>query len=169
MEKDNLYKVFQNVAVSTIALQSFILGYHEIAKNKPELHDFPTLSQLFFVLPIVYNRNAMIVFGNSIDLYNAIIKDTSITLGLQERANKMAVQTFDGLNLGFSKQILKWDNLSGTISLGHGFMAKKMSLLLGMNTTTNSIKRIQDCAYRLGSIFAKKNNKNIQLELNIRF
>lgn len=169
MDKDNLYNVFQNVAISTIALQSFIHGYHEIAKNKSEIADHPTLGQLFYVLPIVYNKNAMTVFGTSIDLYTAIIKDTTITLGLQDRANKMASQTFDGLNLGFSKQILKWNSSFGTVELGHGFMARRMTLLLGMNTTMNSVKQIQDCAHRLGNIFAKKNSKNIQLELNIRF
>ena len=166
---DNLFDLFQNIALSTVALQSFTHGYHEIARNKPHIPDFPKLNQMFYVLPIVYNHNAMTVFGNSIDLYTAIVKDTSVTLGLQERANKMAGQTFDSLNLAFSKNILVWNKEQETISLGHGFKARRMTLFMEMNNTRHAVKRIQDSAHRLGNIFAKKNEKNIQIELNIRF
>jgi len=166
---DNLYDVFQNIALSTVALQSFTHGYHEIAKNKEQVSNYPKLSQMFYILPIVYNYNAMTVFGNSIDLYTAIVKDTSVTLGLQDRANKMAAQTFDSLNLAFSKNILLWNKLDGTIELGHGFKGRRMTLFMEMNNTHHAVKRIQDSAHRLGNIFAKKNEKNIQIELNIRF
>ena len=166
---DNLFDVFQNIALSTVALQSFTHGYHEIAKNKGQMANFPKLTHMFYVLPIVYNHNAMTVFGNSIDLYTAIVKDTSITLGLQDRANKMAGQTFDSLNLAFSKNILIWDKENNTIELGHGFKARRMTLFMEMNNTRHAVKLIQDSAHRLGNIFAKKNEKNIQIELNIRF
>lgn len=170
MGSENLYEVFQNVAVSSIAMQSFTHGYHEIAKNRNAPIKFPKLEYMFFVLPIVYNKSAMTVFGNSIDLYTAIMKDTSITLGLQDRANKMVPQTFDSLNLAFSKKILMINKVENTIELGHGFKSRRnITLSLDMNQTKNSIKMIQECAHRLGNIFAKKNEKNIQLELNIRF
>jgi len=170
MVDDNLFDVFQNITVSAVALQSFIHGYHEIAKNKAGINSYPRLDQIFFVLPIVYNKRAMDVFGSSIDLYTAIMKDTSITLGLQDRANKMAAQTFDALNLGFSKKILAWNKEKGIIELAHGFKGRRtITLALDMNQTGNSVKKIQECAHRLGNIFAKKNEKNIQLELNIRF
>jgi hypothetical protein len=44
-----------------------------------------------------------------------------------------------------------------------------MTLFMEMNNTHHTVKRIQDSAHRLGNIFAKKNEKNIQIELNIRF
>jgi hypothetical protein len=102
-------------------------------------------------------------------LYTAIVKDTSVTLGLQDRANKMAEQTFDSLNLAFSKNILVWEKDDNTISLGQKFKARRMTLLMEMNNTHHTVKQIQDSAHRLGNIFAKKNEKNIQIELNIRF
>ena len=50
-----------------------------------------------------------------------------------------------------------------------GFTVKKLPLPLSMSDSQNSIKRIQDSAHKLGAIFAKRNPKNIQVDLNIRF
>lgn len=100
----NLFELMQNDALGVIALHSFTLGYHNIAKNKSNKVFFPRLEYLFFVLPIVYNYSAMLSFLNSNELYTALMKEHSILLGLQERARKMTGQTFDGLNLAFSKR-----------------------------------------------------------------
>ncbi|MGO4878934.1 three component ABC system middle component [Pedobacter psychrotolerans] len=170
MDNDNLYNLFQNIALGAIAMQSFTHGFHEIAKNKNADQKFPKLEYMFFVLPIVYNKSAMTVFGSSIDLYTAIMKDTSIVLGLQDRANKMVSQSFDAMNLALSKKILVFNRSENLVELGHGFKSRRqITLALDANQTRNSIKMIQECAHRLGNIFAKKNEKNIQLELNIRF
>jgi hypothetical protein len=158
MDHDNLFDLFQNVAVSAVALQSFTHGYHEIARNRENMKSYPRLDQIFFVLPIVYNKNAMTVFGNSVDLYTAILKDTSVTLGLQDRANKMSKQTFDALNLAFAKKVLTWNTDENLIELAHGFKGRRtITKALDINKTFNSVKRIQECAHRLGNIFAKKN------------
>jgi len=169
MKQTNLFDLMQNSAISAIALQSFTLGYHNVARYKDNIYPYPKLKYMFYVLPIVYNQDSMEIFKSSNELYTALIKNTSIILGLQERANKMSVQTFDGLNLAFSKKVLELNKQSGTIELLKGFQSKKMTLVLSMNNTYNSVKKIQDCAFKLGSIFAKRNEKNIQLELNIRF
>ncbi len=60
------------------------------------------------------------------ELYTAISKDKNLTLGLQNTANKMTGQTFDSLNLGFSKGIFTLDKVSMRIGLTDEF--KKVSV-----------------------------------------
>ncbi|OCK50769.1 hypothetical protein BA768_18805 [Chryseobacterium sp. CBo1] len=165
----NLFELMQNDALSVIALHSFTLGYHTIAKNRKSEMTFPRLEYIFFVLPIVYNYSAMLSFLNSNELYTALMKEHSILLGLQERAEKMSVQTFDALNLAFSKKILSINKENGLIILLRPYTAKKLVLAMSSNTSYDSVKQIQDSAYKLGCIFAKKHDNNIQNDLNIRF
>ena len=159
----------QNSAISAIALHSFILGYYKTSRNHDLPKFYPQLVELFYVLPIVYNEDAMKAFGSSNQLYTALISDDTISLDLQERANKMTTQTFDALNLAFSKHILVYNSADKSIDLADGFRTKRLPLNLVMNSSENRIKRIQDSAYKLGTIFAKTNIKNLQLKLNIRF
>ena len=165
----NLFELMQNDALSVIALHSFTLGYHTIAKNRKSEIAFPRLEYLFFVLPIVYNYSAMLSFLNSNELYTALMKEHSILLGLQERAEKMSGQTFNGLNLAFGKKILSINKENGSIILLRPYTARKLVLAMSSNTSFDSVKQIQDSAYKLGCIFAKKHDNNIQNDLNIRF
>ena len=167
MRNNNLFELLQNTVVGTIALHGFTLGYHNVAKHKEEILKFPKLGYCFYVLPIVYNEDAMNTFRGSNELYTVLLKNSSIVLGLQERANKMSVQTFDSLCLAFSKKILTINREEGTIELERGFQVKKLPLPLRMNDEHNSVKKIQDCSFKLGSIFAKRNENNIRFELNI--
>lgn len=169
MTNFNLFGIFQNDAVGAIALHSFILGYYNVAKHKNDFERFPKISYLFYVLPIVYHSDSLSAFRSSNELYSAITKDHGIILELQERANKLAPKTFDALNIAFSKKILTINKSNLTIELIHGFQSKKLPLFLSMNSSENSVKRIQDCAFRLGGMFAKRNPNNIQMELNILF
>jgi Family of unknown function (DUF6521) len=169
MEKDNLFDLLQNSVVGAIALHSFTLGYNNVAKHKENNLKYPSLSYLFYVLPIVYNKDAMEVFKGSQELYSVLLKDSSIVLGLQDRANKMSAKTFDSLNMAFSKKVLILNKENNSIELGNGFQSKKLPLTLSMNLKENSVKKIQDCAFKLGAIFAKRSINNIQFELNIRF
>jgi hypothetical protein len=166
MRNHNLFELLQNTAVGAIALHAFTLGYHGVAKHK-EGYPFPKLSYCFYVLPIVYNQDAMDTFRGSNELYTVLIKNSAVILGLQERANKMAEQTFNSLGLAFSKKILTINKEEGTIELCRGFQVKKLPLYLSMNYEDNSVKKIQDCAFKLGCIFAKRNENNIRFELNI--
>ena len=166
MKNNNLFELLQNTAVGTIALHAFTLGYHNVAKHKQRLA-FPKLGYCFYVLPIVYNQDAMDTFRGSNELYTVLIKNSSISLGLQERANKMSIQTFNSLHLAFSKKILTIDKSQGTVTLCRGFQANKLPLYLSMKDDNNSVKKIQDCAFKLGFIFAKRNENNIRFELNI--
>jgi len=169
MKQDNLFNILQNSAVGTIALHSFVLGYFNVAKHKEEKETFPRLEYLFYVLPIVFNENSMETFRSSNQLYTALKENNTIILGLQERSNKMSVQTFDALNIAFSKKILTYNKENKTIELLRGYQTKKLPLLLSMNSTENSVKKLQDSANKLGAIFAKRHYINIQTELNIRF
>jgi len=167
--KKTLFELMQNDAIGAIALHSFTVGYYNVARHKEEISPYPQLSYLFYILPIVYNADSLDAFKSSTELYSAITKDQTIILGLQERANKMAQKTFDGLNLAFSKRILSINKVNNTIETLYGYQSKKLPLYSSMNSSENSVKKIQDCAFRLGSIFAKRNPFNIQLELNIMF
>jgi hypothetical protein len=168
-KNSSLFDLLQNSAISSIALHSFTLGFNTVAKLRHKRCLNPKLEYMFYILPIVYNQDSMEIFKGSNELYTALIKNKEIVLGLQDRANKMSIQTFDSLNLAFSKKILQLNKSNNTIELSKGFQSKKLAIALSMNTNYNSIKKIQDSAYKLGSIFAKRNEKNIQLELNIRF
>jgi hypothetical protein len=169
LEKEfNLYDVMQNVALSALACHSFTLGYYKVAKNKDGCPNYPKLVYVFFVLPIVYHKSTMETFKSSQQLYTAISNNKEITLGLHERANKMSPQTFDALNLAFSKKVLSYNVEEKSLEILRGFQSEKIKIdaILGHE---NKVKIIQDSAYKLGNIFAKNDEKNIQLELNIRF
>jgi hypothetical protein len=166
-KKNDLFGLLQNDMLGAIALHSFTLGYYSVAKHKEDKLDFPLLKYMFFVLPIVYNYASLTIFLSSNEVYTALYKDPTIRLGLQERANKMSSQTFDALNIAFSKRILGYDKGNSTIILLKPFTNKKLVLPLSLNTVNSNVKSIQNCAYKFGSIFAKRNEKNIQQELNI--
>lgn len=101
---DALFDLMQNDAIGAIALHSFTLSYHQIAKHKADRLPYPKLDYMFFVLPLVYNYASLTTFLRSTEMYTALNKEPSIRLGLQARSQKMAQQTFDGLNLAFSKR-----------------------------------------------------------------
>lgn len=167
--ENDLFDLMQNETLGTIALQSFTLGYYTISRNRSTEVFFPRLEYMFYVLPIVYNYASMISFLNSNEMYTALLKEPEIILGLQDRANKMVFQTFDALNLAFSKRILSIDKENNTIVLLRPFTSKKLILSMNAYQSYDSVKKIQDSAFKLGSVFAKRHEKNIQLDLNIRF
>ncbi len=166
-ETDTLFALMQNDALGAIAFHSFTLGYNQVAKHKGDKDNFPKLSYMFFVLPIVYNYASMTTFLSSHAIYTALNKDPAIKLGLHSRSLKMSQQTFNGLNVAFSKNILGYNKNDSTIILLRPYTSKKLVLTMGDFKGSTSVKKIQDCSYKLGNIFAKFNEKNIQLDLNI--
>ncbi|SFE67415.1 hypothetical protein SAMN05518672_10933 [Chitinophaga sp. CF118] len=167
MKQQNLFELLQNTVLGTIALHSFTLGFHMVAKDKNPDNPYPTLNYFFYVLPIVYNKKAMETVKGSRELYSVLLKDNSIILELQERANKMTTMTFDCLNMAFSKDLLYLNCDTKMIELGERFKSKRLPLPASLNNQDNSVKKIQECAVKLGAIFAKRDIKNIQFELNI--
>jgi len=168
--KDLIFDLMQNSVVGAIAFHSFVLGYHNIAKHKENNNlKYPPINYFFFVLPIVYNEEAMETFKSSNELYSVLLKNKQIILELQNRANKMIPKTFSSLNMAFSKKILLLNVEQKTVELPEGFQSKKLALPLSMSSDNNSVKKIQNCAFKLGSIFAKRNSASIQSELNILF
>ena len=85
----NLYDILQNVAIGALACHSFVQGYCVLAVSKNNKSNFPKLEYLFYVLPIVYHQDTMRTFKSSTELYTALVKNKSILLGLQDRANKI--------------------------------------------------------------------------------
>ncbi|MDL5511241.1 DUF6521 family protein [Arenibacter sp. M-2] len=164
----NLYTTLQNSAISALALHSFVLGYYKVARYKKNKSNFPSLLYLFYVLPIVYHRKSRDTFKSSNEIYTAIANDQETVLGLQERSNKMSGQTFDAINLLFSKKILEYDKTNKTTILLRGFMSEKINIPSTLGRE-NIVGMIQDSAYKIGHIFAKNTDKNLQLTLNIKF
>lgn len=164
----NLFDVLQNNAIGIIAIHSFILGYKNVAINKNNGKDtLPSFSSLFYILPIVYGESSLNSFKSSYELYTALSKDRSITLGLQERAQKMSSQTLDSINLGFSKNIFTYNKENHTIDLNEKF--NSISILNTMKINNKFLKEVRTASFRLGSIFAKKDDKMLQITMNIRF
>ena len=163
----DLFDILQNTTIGVIAIHSFILGYNTVTKEKKKEIIDPHINHLFYILPIVFESSSVETFKSSRELYTAISRDKTITLGLQDRANKMSTQTFDSLNLGFSKGIFTLDKESMRIGLTEDY--EKRSILNKMKIRDQYFKDIRDASFRLGNIFAKKDEKMLQLTLNIRF
>lgn len=160
----NLFEIIQNPAIGVIAIHSFILGYNNVAKHKADKSDFPSLNFLFFILPIMYDNKALLSIKQ--ELYTTTANNKEITLGLNERAQKMANQTFESINLGFSKKIFLLDKENFRVEIAPEYNKDILSL---MKINDQSLKNIQIHSKRLGNIFAKKDEKMIQLDLDIRF
>lgn len=163
----DLFDILQNTTIGVIAIHSFIHGYNAVNKEKKSESRNPRLNHLFYVLPIVFESSSVETFKSSMELYTAISQDKTITLGLQDSANKMSTQTFDCLNLGFSKEIFTLDKESMRIGLAEKYETR--SILNIMKIRDQYLKDVRKAAFRLGNIFAKKDEKMIQLTLNIRF
>lgn len=164
----NLYDVMQNTGISALACHSFTYGYYSVARHKADKLNYPKLKYMFFVLPIIYHKDTRDIFSSSNELYTAILNNKNIVLGLQERANKMSPQSFDALNLAFSKKVLGYNSKDKTIELLKGYKSSKI-IIPSSSGRENNVRNIQNGAQKLGNIFAKNTEKNIQLELNIRF
>lgn len=160
----NLFDVLQNPAIGAIAIHSFILGYNNVAKYKDDKSDFPPLNYLFFILPIIYDNRALMSIKQ--ELYTTTANNKELTLGLHEKAQKMSRQTFESINLGFSKNLFSLDKENYRIEIAPNYN-KDILNLIKINDQT--LKNIQIHSKRLGNIFAKKDEKMIQLELDIRF
>ena len=159
----NFFDIYQNTTLSVIAIHSFTLGYYNVAKHKPEKFDYPPLRYVFFVLPIIYDNRTMKSVKN--ELYTTLNGNKAFTLELQDRAQKMSSQTFEALNLGFSKNILSLDK-------NYNLLIKEdynRELTKKMGYSNDIISAIQTYSKRLGGIFAKKDEKTLQYELNILF
>jgi hypothetical protein len=165
MSKDlNLFDILQNPTIGVIAIHSFIIGYNNVAKHKEGKNDFPSLNQLFYILPIIYDINAMKSVKN--ELYTTLTENKTLTLELEERARKMSGQTFESLNLGFSKLIFKLKSENFTVEVNEEY---NKALLDMMKIRVQSLRDIQIYSKRLGNIFAKKDEKRLQIDLKIRF
>ena len=165
MSRDlNLFDILQNSTLGVIAIHSFILGYHNVAKHKEEKFNYPKIDYLFFILPIVYDYKSLKSIKYKLD--TSIDENKELTLGLQNKAEKMSRQTLDSLNMGFNKLIFKLNKENYTIELTDDCNKEITSLMKFSNET---IKDIQSISKRLGNIFAKRDEKKIQIELNIRF
>ena len=160
----NLFDILQNPAIGVIAIHSFIIGYNNVAKHKEGKSNYPSLNQLFYILPIIYDINAMKSVKN--ELYTTLTENKNLTLELEERARKMSGQTFECLNLGFSKLIFKLNKDDFTIEINEIY---NKSILDMMKINIQSLKDIQIYSKRLGNIFAKKDEKRLQIDLKIRF
>lgn len=175
MKQDlNLFEILQNPIVGAIAIHGFISGYYYISKNKTSKNLNPSLNQSFFVLPVIYNYKSMSSFKSSRELYTAITHTEhknnigkSIFMGLHETACKMSQQTFDALNLGLSKNIFKLDNDNLVISINDNYRTYDILKLIKANN--KFLKEIRKSAFQLGNIFAKTDDKMLQITLDIRF
>jgi len=161
----SLFGLIQNPIISSIALHSFVHGYNKIATNRENTLKYPKMEYLFYVLPIVYHQRSLDTFVSARSMQRALEGDNSITIGLQERAIKMINQTFEGMNVSFSKNLLTINKKNMTIELL--YLSKRIPL--PKNMQKYDLLKIQRCAIQLGSIFAKTDERNLQIYLNIRF
>lgn len=158
----NEYQVIQNTALSSLALHAFCKTYYN-AKDKTA---GPELSLVMPVLPLVFNKKSADSLAEIKKItrqkFFGILSDhRDIPVGLQNRMELMADQTFEALNVAFKKKLLLYN--SENTQIIPGAKVKTPSLVYKENQNIMIASRV------LGNWFAYYPIEQLCISLNIHF
>jgi len=159
----NEYEIMQNNALGALALSAFTIEFY---KNTNNMHG-PTLPVLMPVLPMVLHEDTASTLHNKHKkggFYKSIYKNKTILIGLQQRMESMADQTFQALNFAFASKMLNYDNSTNQI-----IPRRRTSPLKLINSNYVEIRRIIKAAERLGYWFSEMELEQISIALNLRW
>lgn len=159
----NEYEIMQNNALGALALSGFTIEYY---KNKNNICG-PTLPILMPVLPMVLHEDTALTLHKKHKqggFYKSIYENRMISIGLQQRMEAMANQTFQALNFAFASKILNYDNSTNQI-----VPLRRTSPLKLINSSYVEIRRIIKAAERLGYWFSEMELEQISIALNLRW
>lgn len=153
----------QNNALGALALSEFTIEFYKNTKNIRG----PTLPVLMPVLPMVLHEDTALTLYRKHKqggFHRSISENRAISVGLQQRMQSMADQTFQALNFAFASRLLYYDESSTQI-----YPLKCTSLLKLIKPHYEEIKRILKAAGRLGYWFSEMNLEQISILLNLRW
>jgi hypothetical protein len=153
----NTFDIVQNVTISALAMHKFTYSFQATAKRF-DLDLYPKTHYFFPVLPLIYHKDSLEQILSSNELYSLLAKHPEFYSSLQHRMNKMSIQTFDALNMGFNKGLLTYNKETHQISALRNPLVKSyhqdiLNIFLGAN--------------KLGKWFAKTPIEEIQIMLKI--
>jgi len=160
MKQITSFDLIQNVAISSLALHSFTLGYYSVAnKRNDKRGNYPSVKYFFYILPLIYHEDSLDNFYQNNNLHRVFAHYPEISAQLQHRANKMSIQTFDALNLAFSTKLLKFNEDHQII--------QQLRLTDIAELWPQDIKKIVVGSRKLGFFFAKTSEQTLRLRFNI--
>lgn len=157
MKSLNTFEIIQNVSISALAFHRFTYSYQNTAKIYAT-NDYPKFNYFLPILPLIYHKDSLENINSSNELYTLIAKHPEIYTSLQHRMNKMCIQTFDGLNLAFNKELLMYNQTTHEINSLRNPISRNYH---------KEIKDIFAGATKLGRWFAKTPIEELQIMLKI--
>lgn len=154
------YYIIQNSALGSLALWSFATKYYE---NTHQQKGVP-LPLTMIVLPMVFHKETVSSISRRRykgGLYRSIGENRTISVGLQQRMESMADQTFMSLNVAFAAGLLKYDPETAQVIPGR--TAKPSQVKIG------ETKEIMDASGRLGHWFSQISVEQLSVLLKVRF
>lgn len=157
MQSLSTFDIIQNVSISAFAFHRFAYSYQNTAKEYGT-SNYPKFNYFLPILPLIYHKDSLEHINSSNELYTLIAKHPEIYTSLQHRMNKMCLQTFDGLNLAFNKELLTYNQSTHEINSLRNPIAR---------TYHKDVKDIFAGANKLGRWFAKTPIEELQIMLKI--
>lgn len=159
----NAFEIIQNAAIGAHALYAFTRRYEQADIDRKGL----LLPFMFPVLPIVFTKE----YSEQISsrnfkigsFYKVITSDNSFFINIVLKMQELSETTFKAMELGFSSQILIYDNENARIYSG-----KNVSILKQSNLS-KSYSDIIKTSQRLGSWFAQLKDDEIMSYFNLNF
>lgn len=160
MKKQAEFDIVQNNLLGSLALWTFAKEFYERKQKK----DGPPLPFALPILPLVFNQRAVQSIATKQfegGLFRAVAEDRAIPVGLQDRMEAMADQTFQSLNRAFSAGLLRYD--SATFQLIPVRTSSPHQII------DDELKAIMATSKRLGIWFADLSLEQIFILLDVRF
>jgi Family of unknown function (DUF6521) len=159
----NEFEIIQNELIGVHALHEFVRSYAEHNKGVG-----PKIYWLFPILPILFNEESVNLIYNrnfTTGSFSKVIYDRKdIFLTLQKRMESLASKTFNCIYVASNSKLFDYD--PQTLRL---FIIKTNSLISNYSRLSNEYQKIIFSAKRLGAWFAKMNNEELLIYLNIKF
>jgi len=155
------FDVIQNSGLGAMCVWQFSVEFFK-AKAK---HTGPRLPILFYLLPVVYNRETCFLIHNRNfegGLYKAISDDKTLSGGIHQRAELFYRKTWNSLNIGIASGLIEYD--SESTELRPLRLTFPTSLVLDASNGA-----IVAASRRLGNWFGVLPIEEISLLLKVRF
>lgn len=159
----NEYEIMQNNALGALALSAFTIEFYKNTNNMRG----PTLQVLMPVLPMVLHEDTALTLHNKKKqggFYRSVYENRAISVGLQQRMQSMADQTFQALNFAFASKLLNYDASSHQV-----IPQRRTSPLKFLKTNYIETRRILSASERLGYWFSEMGVEQIAIILNLRW
>lgn len=153
-------ELVQNSTLGALALWGFVNEFCTEARRQRG----PELPLTMIVLPMVFHEDtieAIRIRRYQGGLFSALAQNRALVVELQERAEKMAPQTLNALNLCFATGLLSFDKASGQV--------QAVRRTAPFRSEREATRRVIAAAERLGYWCCTINTSQLCSLLSIRF